>query len=434
MATTDNRLIDWRERFQKAPLAQEVVTSLEGRSQEIWQMTFDLLRQESPEYRNAVDDEFTAESRSHCGELLETIIAIAAGRLDNSDPFAFVRKHAEWRARHQVPLVASLHAYRLAHKTYWGITREALADHRKQKQALHALGMLSDFWIELFEAVGAALEEAHAAEEARIVAQNTSAYAGLIDDLLSGLEPASSETRQLLTLCGIRPGTKLTVVIIRPFPIDKDKHVDLEVTLRSLVRLLHQVLPSSVFGKLVGLRNGEIVMIASSDSDGSGRLVKYLGRHGFGRRSGDTVAAGAGVSLDKIDVARLPEAFTEARMALDLTSPGRALVQFADIDLSEFLIHRADRIALRLIPEWVREAHAQGSEDVLVRTIRTFADCSLNVKETARCLGVHTNTVYFRLNKIKKLTGADPRTFSGTSFLLTALRLLDRQSQDNGPP
>ncbi|HKE31645.1 MAG TPA: helix-turn-helix domain-containing protein, partial [Candidatus Angelobacter sp.] len=137
---------------------------------------------------------------------------------------------------------------------------------------------------------------------------------------------------------------------------------------------------------------------------------------------------------DKIDVARLPEAFIEARMALDLTSPGRALVQFADIDLSEFLIHRADRIALRLIPEWVREAHAKGSEDVLVSTIRTFADCSLNVKETARCLGVHTNTVYFRLNKIKKLTGADPRTFSGTSFLLTALRLLDRQSQDNGPP
>jgi PucR C-terminal helix-turn-helix domain len=38
-------------------------------------------------------------------------------------------------------------------------------------------------------------------------------------------------------------------------------------------------------------------------------------------------------------------------------------------------------------------------------------------------LGVHTNTVYFRLNRVKKLTGVDARTYSGTSLLLTALRL-----------
>jgi sugar diacid utilization regulator len=34
-----------------------------------------------------------------------------------------------------------------------------------------------------------------------------------------------------------------------------------------------------------------------------------------------------------------------------------------------------------------------------------------------------TNTVYFRLNRIKKLTGVDARTYAGTSLLLTALRL-----------
>jgi sugar diacid utilization regulator len=37
--------------------------------------------------------------------------------------------------------------------------------------------------------------------------------------------------------------------------------------------------------------------------------------------------------------------------------------------------------------------------------------------------GVHTNTVYFRLNRIKKLIGVDARTYAGTSLLLTALRL-----------
>jgi len=108
--------------LSQGPLAAAAVTSLANRSGEIWHKTFELLQQESPEYRNSVDDEFTRESRIHCRELLHAIIAIARGKAEKAgaDPFAFVRSHAAWRARHQVPLIASLHAYRLAHKTYWG--------------------------------------------------------------------------------------------------------------------------------------------------------------------------------------------------------------------------------------------------------------------------------------------------------------------------
>ena len=426
MPAGDPRLVDWRERFLKSPLAREVVASFEGKAQEIWRGTFDLLRKESPEYRNAVDDEFTAESKSHCGELLGAIIAIAAGRLKGSDPFAFVRKHAEWRARHQVPLVASLHAYRLAHKTYWTATRAALAGQSKRKEAPDALAILSDFWIELFEVVGSVLEEAHAATEAQIVAQNTRAYSALIEDLLEGREPDNPEARQLQTLCGIRSGLNTTVAIIRPFAVADGKPVDTEVVVRSIARLLQQVLTSSAFGKLVARRNGEVAAIVSADRDTSARFSKVLASHGFGRRSANSVGAGAGLSLEKTDLARLPEAVTEARIALELAKPGHPLVSFAEIELNDFIIRQADKAALRLIPSWAREIHeANGQGDDLFRTIRAFAECSLNVKQTARKLGVHTNTVYFRLNQIKKHSGVDPRTFSGMSCLLTALRLLE---------
>jgi hypothetical protein len=425
MPSSDLRLADWNERFRESPLAKEVIASLEGRAEEIWRGTFDLLRKESPEYRNAVDDEFTAESKGHCGELLKAIVAIAAERPCGADPFAFVRRHAEWRARRQVPLVASLHAYRLAHKTYWRITREQLARHRRQKEALQALATLSDFWIELFEAVGAVLEEAHGAEKARIVARHTRAHSAVVKSLLNGIEPGDAEAGQLLTLCGMRPSKTMTVALVRPLLMDQCSHVDAAVALRSLARLLHQVLPSSVFGKLVAARNAEIIVIANSEADTAERVIKYLGRHGLGRRGGESVGARIGLGLDKHDAAHLPEALAEARMALEFTSGSHALRHFADIDLAEFVIHGADRAALRLIPDWVREAHATGREEYLIRTIRTFAECSLNVKETARHLGVHTNTVYFRLNRIKERTGADPRTFYGTSTLLTALRLLD---------
>src|SRR5260370_41333946 len=93
----------------------------------------------------------------------------------------------------------------------------------------------------------------------------------------------------------------------------------------------------------------------------------------------------------------------------------------------EFIMGGAERAAFCLSPAWTRRlSAADGVQPAeLSRTIRMFAECSLNVKQTAVRLGVHTNTVYFRLNRINKLTGIDPRTFAGTSFLLMALRLLE---------
>jgi len=113
----DKLIRQWGERFRQDPLASRIVASLHNRSDEIWQRTFELLQRESPEYRNSVDEEFTRESKSHCRELLNAIVAIAAGHAEraDTDPFHFVRTHAEWRSRHQVPLTASLHASRNTH-------------------------------------------------------------------------------------------------------------------------------------------------------------------------------------------------------------------------------------------------------------------------------------------------------------------------------
>src|ERR1700694_617774 len=155
MATADGDLLvrKWSERFSKDQLAAGVVSRLEERSDEIWRHAFELLQRESPEYRNSVDAEFATESKAHCNELLRMIVAVAARRVPTSgpDPFDFVRTHAEWRARHRVPLIASLHAYRLAHRTYWELTREALPRQTRKRQAIRSLTMLSDFWIELFD-------------------------------------------------------------------------------------------------------------------------------------------------------------------------------------------------------------------------------------------------------------------------------------------
>lgn len=187
------------------------------------------------------------------------------------------------------------------------------------------MAMLSDFWIEFFDYVGAVLAEAHAVEEGLNVAQNTRAYVGLIDDLLRGVEPRDAEAQRLRTLCGIRPGAPMAVVVARPFQSPNGKEIDLEVTLRALVRLIQQVLPSAVFGKLMDIRSGEVTGILCSDRDTSRRFLKVLRQQGFGRRAANGLALGFGTSLDTAEIARLPESLEEARLALGLTSPAQPL-------------------------------------------------------------------------------------------------------------
>jgi sugar diacid utilization regulator len=130
------------------------------------------------------------------------------------------------------------------------------------------------------------------------------------------------------------------------------------------------------------------------------------------------------------EMPRLPVAREEACIAIEFTGSAQSVMHFADIDLAEFLVRRADGAAVRLIPEWAHRLSLDKDDQSrkLRRTLRAFADSNFNVKQTARRLNIHTNTVYFRLNRITSLTGINPRTYSGTSRMLTALRLLEIQN------
>ena len=54
-------------------------------------------------------------------------------------------------------------------------------------------------------------------------------------------------------------------------------------------------------------------------------------------------------------------------------------------------------------------------------TIQAFFDNNLNVSETSRKLFVHRNTLVYRLEKIKKLTGLDLREFDHAITFKVAL-------------
>ena len=427
---------NWGARLRENRLAARVLVAVHERESDIQRSTFDGLQRENPAFQRATSEQFRSEAAGHCHEIGNVMFAIVSSRAAGlgGDPFGFVRLHGVRRARQRFPLAGSLNAYRLAHKGYWTVMSETVVHFAVDEHEVNACSMmLSAFLMEFFDVVSGTLTDAYLAEEAHLIAQHARARVALIDDLVHGRQPGDLEARELCERCGIRPGVRLAVALVRPFGPASNGLAERDGELHRLSEVIEESLSLRGLGALVDRRDGAVLAIAAGQSDTARSMAKVL-RASFGERpNGASFPVAAGVGLDVTEMAAVPQAYQEAERAIEFAEPRRPVVHFADVDLVELLLRRPDAAALRLVPEWagrLREADAKSGD--LSRTIHAFADCDLNVKRTARSLKLHTNTVYFRLNRVMKLTGVDPRSFSGASLLLTALRLHDAKVNGAG--
>lgn len=122
---------------------------------------------------------------------------------------------------------------------------------------------------------------------------------------------------------------------------------------------------------------------------------------------------------------------------LDLTSEARPFVNVDDLTLVQIAATKAT-IAEEEMPIWVRRffdgdaAH----EHKWTETVRALVDAQLNISEAAHALFVHQNTVYYRLDSIRKYCGVDvrdPRAIADLHFAVQLRRTGGRWRSFLGP-
>ena len=108
------------------------------------------------------------------------------------------------------------------------------------------------------------------------------------------------------------------------------------------------------------------------------------------------------------------------------SSHGEPLVFAADFELLRLTsgiggvrgAAQAARQVLRPLIEYDRENGGN-----LLSTLRAFIDCGAQFRVTAGCLGVHENTVRYRLNRIAEIASIDPGNFQDLSRAAFALQV-----------
>ena len=140
-----------------------------------------------------------------------------------------------------------------------------------------------------------------------------------------------------------------------------------------------------------------------------------------------------GIGTPVMGVKDLARSFKEAQIAIEVGKvfdTERNIVSYDNLGIARLIYH----LPTTLCETFLKEVFKKGSIDSLdhetLFTIQRFFENNLNVSETSRKLFVHRNTLVYRLDKIKKLTGLDLREFDHAIIFKIALMVRKYLSAD----
>ena len=131
---------------------------------------------------------------------------------------------------------------------------------------------------------------------------------------------------------------------------------------------------------------------------------------------------GVGTTVDNLkDLAR---SFKEAQTALEVGKvfdTDKTIVCYNSLGIARLIYQLPTTLCESFLKEVFKRGSIESLDQETLFTIQKFFENNLNVSETSRKLFVHRNTLVYRLEKIKKITGLDLREFDHAIIFKIAL-------------
>ncbi len=150
----------------------------------------------------------------------------------------------------------------------------------------------------------------------------------------------------------------------------------------------------------------------------------------FAKQIADTISSefytkvliGIGTAVPTIkDLAR---SYKEAQIAIEVGKvfdTEKDIVSYENLGIGRLIYQLPTTLCEMFMNEVFKEGSLEALDRETLATIQCFFENNLNVSETSRKLFVHRNTLVYRLEKIRKLTGLDLREFEHAITFKVAL-------------
>ena len=120
----------------------------------------------------------------------------------------------------------------------------------------------------------------------------------------------------------------------------------------------------------------------------------------------------------------LADAYKEAQTAIDVGKvfdTEKSIINYENLGIGRLIYQLPTTLCDIYLSEVFKKNSIDSLDQETLFTINKFFENNLNVSETSRKLFVHRNTLVYRLEKIKKLTGLDLREFDHAIVFKVAL-------------
>jgi carbohydrate diacid regulator len=191
------------------------------------------------------------------------------------------------------------------------------------------------------------------------------------------------------------------------------------------LELLQRLFPDRQHDFVININESDLVLIKGGSGDETGAEMFSAAREieqSLQKELG--VQCVIGISTEANHLRELADRYKEAQVAIDvgrIFESEKSIIHYENLGLGRIIYQLPTTLCEMFLNEVFKKNPIETLDEDTLETINRFFENNLNVSETSRKLYVHRNTLVYRLEKIKKITGLDLREFDQAIVFKVAL-------------
>ena len=193
----------------------------------------------------------------------------------------------------------------------------------------------------------------------------------------------------------------------------------------TIIDVIQNLFPDRQSDFVISINETDVALIKQLSDAADSRELQKIAKQistAVQQELGVKVVIGIGTVVNHIrDLAR---AYKEAGVAIDVGKvfdTEKTVINYENLGIGRLIYQLPTILCQMFLQEVFKKNPIDALDQETLLTINKFFENNLNVSETSRKLFVHRNTLVYRLEKIKKLTGLDLRQFDHAIVFKVAL-------------
>ena len=179
--------------------------------------------------------------------------------------------------------------------------------------------------------------------------------------------------------------------------------------------LVGRLFPDRQHDFVLNINESDIVVVKSIPADTDPAVIQEIAA-GIERALQEQLGVRCviGISTEARHLRELADRYKEAQVAIDVGrvfESDKTIIRYESLGLGRIIYQLPTTLCEMFLNEVFKKNPIETLDEDTLETINRFFENNLNVSETSRKLYVHRNTLVYRLEKIKKITGLDLREF-----------------------